>query len=352
MRRGSPGARAADGAARRPAAPRLRPVPAGGAVRAGRAPPVRRRCRASRARPRPPRRRRTARPAAAADSPEPAGGARRVRRPTRAGTAPSSCATTSSVRSRPPCSVPTPCQSGSRRARATGGTGSTSRRRRASDRRRSERSTSGSHHSRPEAPGMGENSPSSTTPCSASRRSVSWTSAAGRLQRSAGWRAAKGPWVRAQRSEQAGQGVDGVRQEDVRHAARRLDAHRVAIASDVLDRDPALIAADAHRHRAALLLELGQPLLGFVARRACDDLGGRAGPRAAAAGRGSDRRCEPAARPATAARARGRSSADGSSSSRSSSWPSSSRNRSRSSASAWARRSASGASPSYMNSAM
>src|SRR5438309_244469 len=51
---------------------------------------------------------------------------------------PSSWATTSNSRSRLPDSLPRPCQPGRKRARAAAGTGSTSRRRRASERRRVE----------------------------------------------------------------------------------------------------------------------------------------------------------------------------------------------------------------------
>ena len=57
-------------------------------------------------------------------------------------------------------------------------------------------------------------------------------------------------------------------EERLRHAGRRLDADRVAVAGDVLDRDPALagrLAGDPDRDRTAAPAELGQPALGDLA---------------------------------------------------------------------------------------
>ena len=87
------------------------------------------------------------------------------------------------------------CQAGRNRASASGSTGSTSWRSRASERRRSERSTSASHHSAPDP--EGRNSPSSTRPWAASRASVWWHTATPSPSRSATSEAENGPCVRA-----------------------------------------------------------------------------------------------------------------------------------------------------------
>ena len=89
------------------------------------------------------------------------------------------------------------CQSGRNRPSAAGSTGSTSRRSRASDRRRSWRRTSGSHHSRSAPPGR--NSPRRRAPEAISRSRASSTRPTGRPQRAAGSTVRNGPWVRAQR---------------------------------------------------------------------------------------------------------------------------------------------------------
>ena len=88
---------------------------------------------------------------------------------------------TSARRSRPPRSLPTPCQAGRKRARAAGSTGSISRRRRASERRRMSRRTSGSHHSRSTPPGR--NSPRRSTPAAMSRSRAPSTTPRGSCQR-------------------------------------------------------------------------------------------------------------------------------------------------------------------------
>ena len=91
----------------------------------------------------------------------------------------------------------TPCHAGRKRPSASGSTGSTSRRSRASERRRSIRSTSGSHHSRSEPDGR--NSPRTIVPAARAAR------AHPRRPRAAGpsappARARNGPWERAQRA--------------------------------------------------------------------------------------------------------------------------------------------------------
>ena len=96
------------------------------------------------------------------------------------------------------------CQAARNRPRASGSTGSTSLRSRASERRRSLRSTSASHHSEPDP--AGRNSPSSTRPCAASRWRVWRTTAAPSPSRSATWSVVNGPWVRANRETRSASG--------------------------------------------------------------------------------------------------------------------------------------------------
>ena len=140
-------------------------------------------------------------------------------------------------------------------------------------------------------------------------------------------------------------------EERERDADRRLDPHRVTIAGGVLDRDPADLAGDPERRppdarpRASPSHSAATP--GGASLRATTSASARSPTRrrrswswsAVVARRSSARPWRPSSRSASAA---------GSSSSRSSSCPRSSRRRSRSRVSAWARRSARGASPSYM----
>ena len=90
---------------------------------------------------------------------------------------------------------PMPCHAGRKRPRVEASTGSTSRRRTASDRRRSSRSTSSSTHSAPLPPGR--NSPVATRPSPARRSSDARTRSALVPSRRAADAAAKGPCVRA-----------------------------------------------------------------------------------------------------------------------------------------------------------
>ena len=243
----------------------------------------------------------------------------------------------------------TPCHAGRNRASAAGSTGSTSRRSRASDRRRSSRSTSGSHHSRSAPPGR--NSPRSSVPAASSRSSASSTTPTGRPQRRAGSGVRNGPCVRAQRASSPSSAPATGARNASGTPDRRRHADAVAVAGDVLDRDPALLAGDPGPDRAPRRTP---------APRATD--AAHVAPPSTRAATSSVVR-SPSRRSrswtwsavvawrssASAWRVSSRSaSASGSSSSRSSSWPSSSRSRSRSSVSACARRSASGASPSYM----
>ena len=141
------------------------------------------------------------------------------------------------------------------------------------------------------------------------------------------------------------------REERLRHADRRRDPDPVAVARDVLDRDPALLAGDPGPDRAP----------GRGQLRRATDRRPSAPPSVRAATSSADRSPSRRSRSWTPSAVVARrssvsawsdssrsASASGSSSSRSSSWPSSSRSRSRSSVSAPARRSASGVSPSYM----
>ena len=227
---------------------------------------ARRRGRGSPAPPRRPRRASPARRAAAAGSPGCAPGARPVPGRTRGSASPASWSTTSASRSRaaePRNGVPArptgaiPCQPGRKRPSAAGSTGSTSRRSRASDRRRSWRRTSGSHHSRSAPPGR--NSPRTSVPGDQQplegvlddpRREAPAAGRLGRQERAVGARPAG-----EQPVERAGHRGE----ERLRHADRRRDAHAVAIAGDVLDGDPAVLAGDPGPDRAATGRQLGEP---------------------------------------------------------------------------------------------
>ena len=232
----------------------------------------------------------------------------------------------------------------------TGSTGSTSRRSLASDRRRSSRSTSGSHNSRSAPPGR--NSPlSSDAVRDEPVERVVDDARRGRPQRRAGSAARNGPCVRAHRASRPSSAPTTGAEERLRHTRRRRHADAVAVARDVLHRDPALLAADPRPDRASRRGELGQVerRLDRARRRSAPRPRPSTGRPAGAGGRGPGRRSSRWRSSTSAWRLSSRSaSASGSSSSRSSSWPSSSRSRSRSSVSACARRSASGASPSYM----
>ena len=91
----------------------------------------------------------------------------------------------------------TPCQLVSNRPKTAGSTGSTSLRNRASDRRRTDWSTSGSHHSRPVPPGL--NSPSSSRPEADRAFRIASAVARPSAYRSANSTVVKGPCVLANR---------------------------------------------------------------------------------------------------------------------------------------------------------
>ena len=169
----------------------------------------------------------------------------------------------------------TPCQSGRKRASAAGSTGSTSRRSRASDRRRRRRRTSGSHHSRSAPPGR--NSPRSSEPAPSSRSSASSTTPTGRPQRRAGSGVRNGPWRPRPAGQQPVERTRGRPEEGGRDADRRRDPDPVAIAGDVLDREPAVVARDPGPDRPAGRGELVEPRPG--GRQAALGPGGHLGGR-------------------------------------------------------------------------
>ena len=176
------------------------------------------------------------------------------------------------------------------------------------------------------------------------------TTPTGSPQRRAGSGVRNGPWRPSVAGEQAFERRRRRSQERVRDADRRRHPDPVAVARHVLDRDPALLPGDPGTDGAPRRDEVDDPLVATAAPpsdRAATSSAERSPSRrsrswswsAVVAFRSSVSAWRLSSRSA---------SASGSSSSRSSSWPSSSRSRSRSSVSAPARRSASGASPSYM----
>ena len=134
-RRHRRGRRAAPGAARSARSSRRRGRWSAVRCRPGAARPSRRRRAARRDRTRAPRRRSSARRAAPGGSRDPGRQHERLQRGGRQD-APGSCSTTRSTPSLPRSRPPTPCHAGRNRASATAGTGSTSARSAASERRR------------------------------------------------------------------------------------------------------------------------------------------------------------------------------------------------------------------------
>ena len=266
---------------------------------------------------------------------------------------PSSWPMTSSNRSAPPSDEPRPCHAGRKRPSARGSTGSTSRRSLASERRRSIRRTSGSHHSRSTPPGR--NSPRTSTPAAIRCSRPVSTTPRGSPQRAAGSRRQEGPMPARIARQQTAQRIAGRRQERLRHSPWWRHADGVPVARRVLGGDPARLPGDPHLDRAPVGGQRPQPLpCGATPRRRIDaphpvgHLFRARSPRPRS--RSWTWSAEPAARSRVSAWSSSSSStrASASSSSRSSSAPRSSRSRSRSSASACARRSTRGASPSYM----
>ena len=256
--------------------------------RAGRAPRGRRHGQGSPAPPRPPRPSRPARRAGGAGSRGSATGST-SRSSTDAGIGrPASWSTTCGQplqrglaavrgrRARHPATATTPCHAGRNRASATGSTGSTSWRSRASERRRSERSTSGSQNSRDAPPGR--NSPASSVPAPTSRWSASVDDA---LRQPPAPRRLHGDERAVGAGVPGEQPVERARrrgEERRRHARRRRHAHAVAVARRVLHRDPALLAGDPRPHRPARRRQLrevqrrlhasaGRPRPGLVGRQ-------------------------------------------------------------------------------------
>ncbi len=158
------------------------------------------------------------------------------------------------------------CQAGRNRPSVAGSTGSTSWRSRASDRRRSRRSTSASHHSAPVP--AGRNSPSSTRPDAASRTRVWWATATPSPSRVATSAVTNGPWVRANRATRSpsGSSTGSVNASGVPGGHRH--AEPVAQPGDVLDDRPALDTGQPHLDHAARLGEQRQPVDDLVGCRA------------------------------------------------------------------------------------
>ena len=158
---------------------------------------------------------------------------------------------------------PTPCQAGRKRARSTAGTGSTSARSAASERRRSVRSTSASQKSLPCTPppdSIGRSSPSTTRPAPTSRRRASVTTAGPSPNQ-------RGDVVGGERAVGAGVAGDEVAERVGRPARGRPrgtptgsgGAERVAQPAGVLDGGPALLAGDPDPDQPAVALEVDQP---------------------------------------------------------------------------------------------
>ena len=246
---------------------------------------------------------------------------------------------------RPPVRGRHPCQAGRNRARASADVGSTCWRSTASERCRRIRRTSTSHHSR--STPSGRNAPRSSRPVVDQagqhllHRGRPHAEPGGRL---AGHERPVGP---APPADQLEQGVVDRGEEGVGQTGRRRHPEPVAVAAGVLAGDQPVLAGDPHPDGPAVGQQLGRRRRpGRPARPARR----RSGRRAGAGGRGRPRRSWPAsARRAPAARPPAGSRAPPSSRSRSSSEPTSSASMRRSRVRAWARRSASGESPSYMN---
>ena len=296
--------------------------------------------------------------------------------PRRAGRTPASCSTTRATPSTPR-SAPvaearadrptgwTPCQRGRKTPSACGATGSTSARSAASDRRRSGAARRRRRTRRPCRPARrGAGGPARARRLRSSRRSASVTTATPQPNRAAAARAVNGPCVRACRRSRSptGSGTSSVNTSGTPTGSG--DAEGVAQPPGVLDGRPLLgslrrHAAEPDADHPPGALELDQPARHLVA-----DLPAATRSATSAAVSGPCRRttsatcssvpaCRSGARPLSSASVR--TTASGSS--RSASWdsppcPSSSASSVGSSVSAAARRSASGASPSYRNCAV
>ena len=173
--------------------------------------------------------------------------------------APWSCATTSTRASMPRRAWPMPCQRGRKRASVPASTGSTSLRRAASDRRRSWRSTSLSHHSR--STPSGRNSPRTTRPSRSSTSRAARDRFGAQAVASGGVRHEE----RAVGAGVAGHQVDDRRGHRLGAGVGQADGHRhaegVAQPAGVLGRAHPLLAGDDGEERPALGDELVDPLL-------------------------------------------------------------------------------------------
>ena len=198
----------------------------------------------------------------------------------------------------------------------------------------------------------GRNSPCTTRRPPRASRATGATVGRRRRRARRGVAATKGPCVRANRATRSSRRPVGGSVKAAGDTVRQRDAERVAEPRRVLDRRDPVGPRDPNADRAVLRHQ-AVDRDGGASLGPGRDLGRASTGRDRATDRGPRRSSARDARPRdAAARARPASSAAGSSSSRRSSEPSRSRSRSRSTTSAAARRSASGASPSYMNTAI
>ena len=170
--------------------------------------------------------------------------------------APCSCAI-ASMSAVGPCRGPVAaCHSGTNLPSAGASTGSTSLRSAASERRRIDRSTSASHHSRSRPPGR--NSPRTTRPCASSEATAPATRSSPMPNRAATSAIPNGPWVLANRATSPSSGGRRLR-EDAGDAERERRAERVPVAARVLDRDVPVLPPDPQADRAPIEFEIVEP---------------------------------------------------------------------------------------------
>ena len=259
--------------------------------------------------------------------------------------APCSCAIASTSAVGPCRGTVAACHSGANRPSAGASTGSTSLRSAASERRRIERSTSASHHSRSSPPGR--NSPRTTRPCDSSEATAPATRSSPTPNRAATSAVPNGPWVRANRATRpsSGAGVGSVNTVGTPSGSDAPSASRYRPASSTATNR----SCPATRRRIARPSRSRSPSqpVGSAFERAETSSAVRSPSRRSRSWTSSALRARrPSARCCSSSSSS--ASATGSISSRRSSAPSSSRRSSRSSESAAARRSAIGASASYM----
>ncbi|CAH0265172.1 hypothetical protein SRABI128_03245 [Microbacterium sp. Bi128] len=269
---------------------------------------------------------------------------------------PASCSTTARTPSTPSSGRVRCCQTGRNRAYATGGTGSTLPRIAASERIRSRRSTSVSHHSvsSPRPPvASGRKKPLDSRPCDSSRCSVSRATATPTPRRSATASVVNGPCVRANRATRSPSGsASGSRKAfgmPTGSAAPSASRRRPASSMPATRDTPAIVTGMARLSStrvfrcadasAAASVSASRRTATSAASRGPSSRSRSATPSTPRARRSGSRRCASRSNCAITS---------GSRSSRISTLPSSSLSRAGSTERAAARRSARGESPSYM----